>query len=180
MPKLKEKTFNQPTKQEEKMLMHMQELKQSQKAFEQKETDKLYQNLDKNSFKALVKNIPVQIMYERVLDLIEKQGKTIAQVAFELDFSRTVIYNLKIRHATLANTQKLAAYFNVSVDYLIGRDSVQNRMERPIINAMIYSDDLNKAFKKMLKGKSDFEKAFLTKNFKDMLANVEFYRFNKV
>lgn len=36
MPKLKEKTFSQPTKQEEKMLMRMQELKQSQKAFEQK------------------------------------------------------------------------------------------------------------------------------------------------
>lgn len=51
MPKLKEKTFSQPTKQEEKMLMHMQALKQSQKDFEQKETNKLY--LDKNSFKAL-------------------------------------------------------------------------------------------------------------------------------
>lgn len=62
MPKLKEKTFNQPTKQEEKIIMHMQQLKQSQNAFEQKETNKLYENLDKNSFKALVKNIPVQIM----------------------------------------------------------------------------------------------------------------------
>lgn len=180
MPKLKEKTFNQPTKQEEKIIMHMQELKQSQNAFEQKETDKLYENLDKNSFKALVKNIPVQIMYERVFDLIKKSGKTIAQVAFELDVNRTMIYNLKIRHATLENTQKLATYFNVSIDYLIGRDSVQNRMNQPIINAMIYSDDLNKAFKKMLKGKSDFEKAFLAKNFKEMLTNVELYRFNKI
>ena len=134
----------------------------------------------KNIQKTLVKNIPVQIMYERVLGLIEKSGKTIAQVAFELDVSRTVIYNLKIRHATLENTQKLAAYFDVSIDYLIGRDSVQNRMEKPMINAVIYSDDLNKAFKKMLKGKSDFEKAFLTQNFKEMLINVEFYRFSKI
>ena len=99
----------------------MQELKQSQKAFEQKETNKLYENLNKNSFKALVKNIPVQIMYERVLDLIEKQGKTIAQVAFELDCKRPItryienlqshstleilffIYNLLVQFLTMAN-----------------------------------------------------------------------------
>lgn len=175
MPKLK-----QPTKQETKMLLHMQDLAAEQQNFEKAETDKLYENLNKETYKQLVKNIPIQIMEQRVRMLMAQKGKRIVDVVNETGLSRQHIYNLKLRHATLETTRILASYFNVSIDYLIDRDTVQNRVDKPTVQTFILTKDIDKALDKMLAGKTTFEKAFLKNCFKDFYKELEVYGFQKI
>lgn len=66
--------------------------------------------------------------FERIKKLADKQGKSLQKVSEDLGLSQNYIYNLKGAKSPAADKLSLIAdYFNVSVDYLIGRDEQQTK-----------------------------------------------------
>lgn len=67
-------------------------------------------------------------MIDTIKKLSEKRGKSVRQVAFDLGVSENYLYRLKgDKKPTGAILEKIADYFNVSTDYLLGRsESVTN------------------------------------------------------
>lgn len=68
--------------------------------------------------------------FERIKDLAKKRGKNLKTVATELGFSENAFYKWKNQSPSTENLTKVADYFGVSLDYLIGRtDSVASTKE---------------------------------------------------
>lgn len=61
------------------------------------------------------------MLFNRVKILSEKRGKNIKEVAKELGFSENAFYKWKSQSPKSETLEKVADYFNVSVDYLLGR-----------------------------------------------------------
>lgn len=62
-------------------------------------------------------------MLERIKNLCKKHGITVTILEKDLDLPNNTIYQWKNRMPNLERTKKVADYFNVSVDYLLGRTS---------------------------------------------------------
>ena len=62
--------------------------------------------------------------YERILDLCDKNGIAQTKLEKELGFSRGSIGKSKQHEMTHSRLQKIADYFEVSVDYLIGATDI--------------------------------------------------------
>ncbi|MBV7391090.1 helix-turn-helix domain-containing protein [Enterococcus sp. ALS3] len=61
-------------------------------------------------------------VFERIKYLAQKQGKSLNQVEEELGLSKNVLYRMKNSdNPTKERLLVLANYFDVSVDYLLGR-----------------------------------------------------------
>mgnify|MGYP002768666600 CR=1 FL=1 len=69
-------------------------------------------------------------VYDRIKELADNRRKTISEIENDIGFSDNYIYSLKRKKPTSANLEKLADYFNVSVDYLLGRSNFYNDNER--------------------------------------------------
>lgn len=61
------------------------------------------------------------MMFDRVKELSEKRGKNIKDVAIELGFSENAFYKWKTQSPKSETLEKVADYFGVSTDYLLGR-----------------------------------------------------------
>ncbi|EBF5125595.1 helix-turn-helix transcriptional regulator [Listeria monocytogenes] len=59
--------------------------------------------------------------FERIKKLSAKRGITISQLTSELEMGENSIYRWKTQKPALDKLQKVADYFNVSIDYLVGR-----------------------------------------------------------
>lgn len=59
--------------------------------------------------------------FERIKFLANKQGKNLKTVATDLGFSENALYKWKNQSPTTENLSKVADYFGVSLDYLVGR-----------------------------------------------------------
>lgn len=59
--------------------------------------------------------------FERIKELSTKQGKSLQRVSEELGFGVNYLYQLKNQQPTAEKLTLIADYFNVSVDYLLGR-----------------------------------------------------------
>lgn len=71
-------------------------------------------------------------VFERIYDLAKKRDKSLQNVAEDLDFSKNLFYRWKESDPKAKDLQKVADYFNVSVDYLLGRtDYPQQVIEKP-------------------------------------------------
>lgn len=79
---------------------------------------------------------------DTIKELSERRGKTLRQVTDDLKFSENYLYSLKTKTPNGANLEKLADYFNVSVDYLLGRAEAKP-VNEPIDLAEVanYDDD---------------------------------------
>lgn len=64
-------------------------------------------------------------VYDRIKELADKKRVSLRQVAFDLGLGETYLYQLRKKTPNGANLEKLADYFNVSVDYLLGRDDAK-------------------------------------------------------
>lgn len=65
--------------------------------------------------------------FERIKELATKQGKSLNKVEEDLGYGRNVLYRLKNSNPSAERLEEIADYFNVSVDYLLGRtDKPQN------------------------------------------------------
>lgn len=77
-------------------------------------------------------------VFERIKELSKKHGKSLSKVAIDLGFSENLFYRWKTSEPKAKDLEKVADYFGVSVDYLIGRT------ESPIINDSVDLTDLDK------------------------------------
>lgn len=66
-------------------------------------------------------------VFERIKNLAKKQNKSVSRVALDLGFSENLFYRWKTSEPKAKDLEKVADYFNVSVDYLLGRAGDLNR-----------------------------------------------------
>ncbi|HBL6215029.1 TPA: helix-turn-helix transcriptional regulator, partial [Enterococcus faecium] len=59
---------------------------------------------------------------ERIKELAKKQGKSLNKVEEDLGYGKNVLYRLKNSNPSTERLQEIADYFDVSVDYLLGRE----------------------------------------------------------
>ncbi|MGM0125739.1 hypothetical protein IGI37_003139 [Enterococcus sp. AZ194] len=60
-------------------------------------------------------------VFERIKQLSEQRGKSVSQVALDLGFSENLFYQWKKSSPKSDRLEKVADYFHVSTDYLLGR-----------------------------------------------------------
>ncbi|WP_323058780.1 helix-turn-helix transcriptional regulator [Limosilactobacillus reuteri] len=60
-------------------------------------------------------------VFDRVKKLAEKQGISIVELEEKLDFGRNSLYSWKKKTPNGDRLKKVADYFNVTTDYLLGR-----------------------------------------------------------
>ncbi len=90
-------------------------------------------------------------LYERIIDLCKERGVSGSRMCLELGLSKSTLSNMKSgRTAGLstATAQKIAAYFGVSVGYLLGEEEKE---EKPTVN----DDELSENMKLLI----DFAKS---------------------
>ncbi|MCT1174281.1 helix-turn-helix domain-containing protein [Lactococcus lactis] len=86
---------------------------------------------------------------DTIKELSERRGKTLRQVTDDLNFSENYLYSLKTKTPNGANLEKLADYFNVSVDYLLGRAEAKP-VNEPIDLAEVANADDDAIFDSIL------------------------------
>lgn len=87
-------------------------------------------------------------LYERVYDLAKKQGLSVFDLAEKLNLSRNSIYSWKKSSPKAETLQKVAEYFNVSTDYLLGRtDDPSISKEKKATSFNEEEEDLLAAFR---------------------------------
>lgn len=64
--------------------------------------------------------------FEKIKELADKQGISLNMLEENLGFSRNTIYNMKKSTPNVERVSKIADYFNVSTDYLLGRTGNPN------------------------------------------------------
>ena len=77
--------------------------------------------------------------FERIKFLADKQGKNLKTVATELGFSENAIYKWKTQSPTSENLSKVADYFDVSVDSLLGRKEKTTYAETDLAKMIDYA-----------------------------------------
>lgn len=80
-------------------------------------------------------------IFERVKELSEKQGKSLQRVSEDLGFSSNYFYRMKKQQPTAEKLKLIADYFNVSVDYLLGRAEAKPINEPIDLTEVANSDD---------------------------------------
>lgn len=73
------------------------------------------------NFSSVVKGIVDMTVFDRIKELADKQGISVSKVATDLGFSENLFYQWKKASPKSDRLEKVADYFNVSVDYLLGR-----------------------------------------------------------
>lgn len=105
--------------------------------------------------------------FERVRELAKKQGLSLNQLEEKLEFGKNSLYGLKKNQPSSKIIQKIADYFNVSTDYLLGRtdnpriateaDQGPDDIDEIIDNAMMFdgkplTDDDKRAIRGIIAG----------------------------
>lgn len=62
------------------------------------------------------------MIFYRINELANKQGKSLQKVSEELGFGSNYLYQLKRQSPSANKLALIADYFHVSIDYLLGRD----------------------------------------------------------
>lgn len=67
-------------------------------------------------------------MFKRIQSLTKERGKSLKQIAIDMGFGENYFYTLKTQSPKSETLEKIADYFDVSTDYLLGRTE-QKRFE---------------------------------------------------
>lgn len=81
-------------------------------------------------------------VFERIQKLSKNRGKSVKDVARELSFGESTIYKWKTQSPKGKDLEKIADYFDVSIDYLMGRT------DNPFIESNDQYSDLVMNFRK--------------------------------
>lgn len=81
------------------------------------------------------------MFYDRLIALAKEKKKSINQVEIDLGFSKNTLYNTKKYTPQGDKLTKLAEYFNVSVDYLLGNSESREPKKEPVDLEELTSDD---------------------------------------
>ncbi len=70
-------------------------------------------------------------IFDKIQELAEQRGITLYKMAKDIGFSTSKVSAWKVKGTlpTIAALIQIADYFNVSLDYLVGRDDVPNRKD---------------------------------------------------
>ena len=79
-------------------------------------------------------------VYDRVKELASQRKMTIAEVEKALGMGLNSLYSWRKKKPNSASLEKAADYFNVSIDYLLGREEVKP-INEPIDLAEIANSD---------------------------------------
>lgn len=112
----------------------------------------------------LRKGFSCMTLFERIKELAVSRDKNMKEVATELGFSENLFYRWKTTDPKGVDLQKVADYFNVSVDYLLGRTDNKYMNENQEIDDDILERALNSAMSYDGKGISDADRPII-KNF---------------
>ena len=88
-------------------------------------------------------------IFERVKELSEKQGKSLQRVSEDLGFSSNYFYRMKKQQPTAEKLKLIADYFNVSVDYRLGRAEAKS-VNEPIDLAEVANSDDDAVWSRLL------------------------------
>jgi transcriptional regulator with XRE-family HTH domain len=82
--------------------------------------------------------------FERIKQLADKQKISLKTLATNLGFSENYFYNMKNAKSSPSSDAllKVADYFHVSVDYLLGREDIE-KIKEPVDLKDIVSDHVN-------------------------------------
>ena len=81
--------------------------------------------------------------FERIKKLAKERSKSLRQVTFDLGFGENYLYSLKNGKRPGTDTlEKLADYFHVSVDYLLGREDEKSASDQKDLKKFL-DDNLN-------------------------------------
>ncbi|HAP3800881.1 TPA: helix-turn-helix transcriptional regulator [Enterococcus faecalis] len=71
-------------------------------------------------------------LFERIKELRRKSAsdKSLQEIALEIGLSMNIFYKWKTSDPKAKDLEKVAEYFNVSVDYLLGRTDNPNPVEK--------------------------------------------------
>lgn len=104
-------------------------------------------------------------VFERIKNLAKNHSKTMKQVTLDLNYSENYFYTLKSgKQPSAEKLNEIADYFNVSVDYLLGRTDNPST-----------STDETKAeltVEEALKSVMSYDGQPLTENDRDVLAGI--------
>lgn len=67
--------------------------------------------------------------FDRIKELARKKNKSVKDVAVELGFGENLFYKWKTQSPNADNIKKVADYFNVSTDYLLGHTTKENEVD---------------------------------------------------
>ncbi|MCO5477688.1 hypothetical protein IGJ28_000326 [Enterococcus sp. AZ091] len=96
------------------------------------------------------------ITFERIRELARKQGKSLNKVEEELGYGKNVLYRLKDSKPSAERLEELANYFDVSVDYLLGREETNNLNSFFRINTSNLDPDIKEEVEEELRNYSEF------------------------
>lgn len=92
------------------------------------------------------------IVFERLKSLCKEQGTSIVELEEELGFGKNSLYGWKKKVPNGSNLEKVANYFNVSIDYLVGRAERKSCFyeknefsNTSVLNEIFASEDLDSA-----------------------------------
>lgn len=69
-------------------------------------------------------------VFERIKELSNGRKVSLSKVAIDLGFSENLFYRWKTTEPKARDLEKVADYFNVSVDYLLGREGKTSLAEK--------------------------------------------------
>jgi len=98
---------------------------------------------------------------ERIKSLADKQGMTLKELALKLGFGENSIYRWNKNKPSLGNVEKVADYFDVSTDFLLGRDSTGKSISNETDSIMMFRIDTD--------GMTDEDKQILKEDLDDFL-----------
>ena len=104
--------------------------------------------------------------FERVRELAKKQGLSINQLEEKLNFGKNSLYGLKKSNPNSKIIEKIADYFNVSTDYLLGRT------DNPRIASDEVADYTTEDLRKMARNAKTFDGKPLTDEDVDAITNI--------
>lgn len=106
--------------------------------------------------------------FERIKELAKKQGLSLNQVEEKLGYSKNTLYSLKRQKASAERLKEIADFFNVSMDYLLGRTDNPNIAKDDETIAGYTQDDL----RKMAENAKTFDGKPLTEDDIDAIQNI--------
>ncbi|MGG5318224.1 helix-turn-helix domain-containing protein [Enterococcus sp. AZ072] len=112
-------------------------------------------------------------LFERVSTLSKKQGKSLKVIAEELGLSRHAFYSWKTSSPKAESLEKVANYFDVSVDYLLGRTNNPNTLNNAKVDSEDeYEQELLMMFRKGEKEVTPEKRDLYRKQVKDLMSFV--------
>ena len=95
------------------------------------------------------------MLFDRVKELSDQRGENIKTVALKLGFSENAFYKWKNQSPKSETLEKVADYFDVSTDYLLGRTDKKRYYDLTDKD----ESDIQKELKKIINGE-DVDNAF--------------------